>query len=42
MMAGASPGLRFHRFPVVFSNDCDDSTDAMLKLAALGWLAHVL
>ena len=27
---------------LVFSNDCDDGTDAMLdRLAALGWLAHV-
>ena len=27
---------------LVFSNDCDDGTDAMLdRLASLGWLAHV-
>ncbi|AOZ69664.1 glycosyl transferase family 2 [Rhodobacter xanthinilyticus] len=27
---------------LVFSNDCDDGTDAMLeRLAALGWLSHV-
>lgn len=27
---------------LVFSNDCDDGTDAMLdRLAAMGWLAHV-
>jgi Glycosyl transferase family 2 len=27
---------------LVFSNDCDDGTDAMLdRLAALGWLTHV-
>lgn len=27
---------------LVFTNDCDDGTDAMLdRLAALGWLAHV-
>ena len=27
---------------LVFSNDCDDGTDAMLdRLAQLGWLTHV-
>ena len=27
---------------LVFSNDCDDGTDAMLdRLAGLGWLTHL-